>query len=53
MRRLAPLLLAATLLTGSGCATRPDWIESTLVNGVGTWEKGALTGATAGAVLRS
>jgi N-acyl-D-aspartate/D-glutamate deacylase len=28
-------------------------IEYTLVNGVVTWEKGSLTGATAGEVLRA
>ena len=32
---------------------RSRGIEMTLVNGVVTWEKGALTGATAGRVLRS
>jgi len=32
---------------------RSQGIEYTLVNGVVTWEKGALTGAAAGAVLRS
>ncbi|HXZ91421.1 MAG TPA: amidohydrolase family protein, partial [Burkholderiales bacterium] len=32
---------------------RSRGIELTLVNGVPTWERGALTGAAAGAVLRS
>jgi N-acyl-D-aspartate/D-glutamate deacylase len=32
---------------------RSRGIEMTLVNGVPTWEKGALTGAQAGSVLRS
>ena len=32
---------------------RSRGIEYTLVNGAITWQRGALTGATAGAVLRS
>jgi len=32
---------------------RSRGIEMTLVNGEPTWEKGALTGASAGKVLRS
>ena len=32
---------------------RSAGIELTLVNGVPTWERGALTGAAAGTVLRA
>ena len=32
---------------------RSQGIEFTIVNGVVTWERGALTGAVAGDVLRS
>jgi len=32
---------------------RSQGVEMTLVNGVPTWERGALTGASAGTVLRS
>ncbi|MBI1943974.1 MAG: amidohydrolase family protein [Betaproteobacteria bacterium] len=38
---------------GKRMVKRSRGIELTLVNGVPTWEKGALTGAAAGAVLRS
>jgi N-acyl-D-amino-acid deacylase len=38
---------------GKRMVKRSRGIEYTLVNGVITWEKGALTGATAGRVLRS
>jgi hypothetical protein len=31
MNRLGPLIVAGTLLLGSACATRRDWIEATLV----------------------
>jgi hypothetical protein len=31
MSRLVPLIVAATLLLGTACAPRPDWIEATLV----------------------
>jgi len=38
---------------GKRMVVRSTGIEMTLVNGVPTWEKGALTGAAAGRVLRS
>ncbi|MDA8110143.1 MAG: amidohydrolase family protein [Betaproteobacteria bacterium] len=38
---------------GKRMVKRSTGIEMTLVNGVPTWEKGALTGAAAGRVLRS
>jgi N-acyl-D-amino-acid deacylase len=38
---------------GKRMVKRSSGIEMTLVNGAVTWEKGALTGATAGLVLRS
>ena len=38
---------------GKRMVKRSRGIEMTLVNGVVTWEKGALTGAAAGRVLRS
>ena len=38
---------------GKRMVVRSTSIEMTLVNGVPTWEKGALTGAAAGRVLRS
>jgi N-acyl-D-amino-acid deacylase len=38
---------------GKRMVKRSRGIEATLVNGVVTWEKGALTGAAAGKVLRS
>jgi N-acyl-D-amino-acid deacylase len=38
---------------GKRMVKRSRGIEMTMVNGVVTWEKGALTGAAAGAVLRS
>jgi len=42
-------------LTGGGkrMVMRSRGVEMTLVNGVATWEKGKLTGAAAGKVLRS
>jgi N-acyl-D-amino-acid deacylase len=38
---------------GKRMVKRSRGVEMTLVNGVVTWEKGALTGAAAGRVLRS
>jgi N-acyl-D-aspartate/D-glutamate deacylase len=38
---------------GKRMVKRSTGIEMTLVNGVPTWEQGALTGAAAGRVLRS
>ena len=38
---------------GKRMVRRSSGIEMTLVNGVPTWENGALSGATAGRVLRS
>jgi N-acyl-D-aspartate/D-glutamate deacylase len=38
---------------GKRMVVRSRGIEMTLVNGVVTWESGALTGASAGRVLRS
>jgi N-acyl-D-aspartate/D-glutamate deacylase len=38
---------------GKRMVKRSRGVEMTLVNGVVTWEKGALTGAAAGTVLRS
>ena len=38
---------------GKRMVMRSQGVEMTLVNGAVTWEKGALTGASAGIVLRS
>ena len=45
MRVISGLLMVSILLVGSGCASRPDWIEATLVtvDVSGVWSGDAAT----------
>ena len=50
------LIKNGTVIDGTGAkrmVMRSQGVEYTLVNGEVTWERGQLTGATAGHVLRS
>jgi hypothetical protein len=49
MRAISGLLMLAILLLGSGCASRPDWIEATLVtvDVTGKWSGTASAGGGA------